>query len=275
MQSHFNKQSSSNLDQYYCVTPKISPTSTANSCTPVSGYYEYLEDNKGDDPDLLMRFNVLGLDDLDSEQVVGGSNPRRHASESLHPRSTVKVRPKLSHGPLQENTSFRAPKNPRNTFSSKEISSTSIPPGLRPPRNPSLFVPYSSNNVTQYMRPVPVCTMPQYLVPSPVVYSYYHRLPDKPEPRRYFSTQVFPAHSKSPINTNTELSEKAILLIKEYERSGDYKKLAGEISNLAKIQSGSRFLQSEIEKSDAEFFDFILKEVNLMLYIRLTIHSMN
>jgi len=45
-----------------------------------------------------------------------------------------------------------------------------MPPELRPPpRNPPIFAPYSSTNARQYMRPVPVYTMPQYLVSFPIL----------------------------------------------------------------------------------------------------------
>ena len=106
MQSYFIKQTSSELDQYLYITPKVSSTSTADSYTPISGYYDCLEDTKEDtkedDHDLLMKFNSLGLDELDNEEVNESSGPHRDASELLHSEPTVKVRPKLSYGPLQE-----------------------------------------------------------------------------------------------------------------------------------------------------------------------------
>lgn len=278
MQPHFfSSQSSTNLDQQSFVNPKISSTSTAESYT---GQYGYSEDIKGEDPDLIMRFNALGLNELDVDQPTENYGPKRHASELLHTRPLSKVRPKLSHGALIETGSFKVPRSPRSTFSSKEIDTSGVPSGYRPPilRNSSYFAPYtsySSNNVTQFMGPIPMCTMAPYyvcqpeIVPIPMVYnytSYYPEVQSKPEPRRYFSSkkQVFPLPQEQ-LTTHTESSERIIMLIREFERSGDYKKLVGEISNLAKVQSGSRFLQKEVEEASSEFFDFLLAEVSFVI----------
>jgi len=272
------------------VSAKGSSTSTADSFIDSSHYYGYLDnycedsEGKGIDPDLLMRFNSLGLDDLDNEEdkAPQGIAPRRHASEMLALKQPNKMRPKLSHDLLHLTENFEAPRNPREAHSfskavmSKGFGSVGEPPGLMPPtiQNPPLYIPYSTNGLPQFVGSVPMCSMPQYyvcqpeIVPVPVMYSYidYPKVPCKPEPRRFFSSkkQVYPLLIKPFISTNTELSEKAIMLIKEYEKSGDYKKLAGEVGNLAKVQSGSRFLQKEIEKGGSEFFHFILQEVTLL-----------
>lgn len=269
-------------DTYPFVTTKNSSTSTADSYSSPSSFYGYVEDGYGDmqaektDPDLLMRFNSLGLNELDDEdeKVAQTPGPRRHASEMLPQKEPLKVRSKLSHGPLQLTGSFKAPRNPRNTFSSsKTLTSSIAPPGLMPQtsQNPTLYVPYSTNNLPQFMGSIPLCPVPQYyvcqpeFVPVPMMYGYYDyaKVARKPEPRRFLSSnkQVYPMVSESPATICTELSEKAIMLIKEYERSGDYTTLTGEIGKLAKVQSGSRFLQKEVEKADDEFLIFMLKEV--------------
>eukprot|EP00826_Nyctotherus_ovalis_P064851 TRINITY_DN9521_c0_g1_i4.p1 TRINITY_DN9521_c0_g1~~TRINITY_DN9521_c0_g1_i4.p1 ORF type:complete len:276 (-),score=58.04 TRINITY_DN9521_c0_g1_i4:1019-1846(-) len=269
MQPYFIPTNDSS-DSYPFVSTKISSTSTADSYAGPSSFSNYLESSEEPedrvDPDLLMRFNSLGLDD-DEEQSAG---PRRHASGTLPVRPPPKVRLKLSHGPLQLTGSFKAPRNPRNTLSSSKVVNSSLaPPGLMlPPQNPSFYIPYSTNSLPQFVGTVPMCSMPQYyvwqpeIVPISVVYDY-PKPHCKPEPRRFFSSkkQVFPLVTEPLTTFNTELSEKAIMLIKEYERTGNFKRLEGEIANLAKIQSGSRFLQKEVEKAGTEFFNFILQQV--------------
>jgi hypothetical protein len=265
-------------------------TSTADSYASSSPHYgdlaSYCEESENErtDPDLLMRFNSLGLNDLDNEESkeVSGITPRRHASEMVPPKQPIKVRPKLSHGPLHLAESFKTPRNPRETYSSsKAVTSAGFgtvgrPPGLMPPTAQSqpLYTPYSANNLPQFVGSIPMCPVPQYyvcqpeIVPVPVMYGYidYPKVPCKPEPRRFFSSkkQVYPLLTEPSTTTSTELSETTIMLLKEYEKSGDYKKLAGKIGNLAKLQSGSRFLQKQVEKAGSEFFYFILQEVTLL-----------
>lgn len=262
--------SQSNPDPYPFATPKISSTSTADSYAPPSAYAEDLKD----DPELLRRIGSLNLSDPNYTAAAfegQGIEPRRHASELVRSGPGVKVRPKLSHGPLHEPANDKAPRNPRNIFSSsKELGSPAFPPGLRPPmgRNPQ-YAPYSSNNVTQFVGGIPLCTVPQYIyqaeiLPVPVMYGYYSEIPRRPEPRRYFSSkkQVLPPGAEPSASIHTELSERSIMSMKMYEKTGDYKKLEGEICNIAKVQRGSRFLQKELEKADSKFLDFILSEVN-------------
>lgn len=273
MQPYFVPTNDSS-DSYPFVSTKVSSTSTADSYASPSSFPNYLDNSEESedrvDPDLLMRFNSLGLDD-DEEQ---GAGPKRHASEVLPVRPPPKVRPKLSHGPLQLTGSFKAPRYPRNTLSSSKVVNSSLaPPGLMPqPQNPPFYIPYGASSLPQFVGTVPVCSMPQYyvwqpeIVPIPVVYDY-PKIHCKPEPRRFFSSkkQVFPLVTEPLTSFNTELSEKAIMLIREYERTGNFKRLEGEIANLAKVQSGSRFLQKEVEKASTEFFNFILQQVSPML----------
>eukprot|EP00826_Nyctotherus_ovalis_P057726 TRINITY_DN7901_c0_g1_i1.p1 TRINITY_DN7901_c0_g1~~TRINITY_DN7901_c0_g1_i1.p1 ORF type:complete len:309 (+),score=21.01 TRINITY_DN7901_c0_g1_i1:71-997(+) len=267
---------------YPFATPKISSTSTADSCALPSAYAEDLKD----DPELLRRFGSLNLDDLDYTAAAfegQGIEPRRHASELIRSGSGVKVRPKLSHGPLQGTANDKGLRSPRNIFSStKDLGSSAFPPGLRPlmGRNPP-YAPYSSNNVTQFIGGIPLCTMPQYIyqpeiLSVPMVYGYYSEVPRRSEPRRYFSSkkQLLLLGSEPSTSLHAELSEKSLMSMKMYEKTGDYKKLEGEICSIAKVQRGSRFLQKELDKADSEFLKFILNEVSSYL-IRIDCRSVS
>lgn len=273
------------IETYPFVTTKNSSTSTADSYTDPSNFYGYEDvQEERTDPDLLMRFNSLGLNELDDEdeKIAQTPGPHRHASEIVSLKETFEVPSKLPHGSLQFTGSFKVPRNPHNTFaSSKVLTSNIAPPRLVSPtiQNTPLYIPYSTNNLSQSMSTIPLCSVPQYYVCQPefvhipMMYGYYDyaKVTPKPEPRKFLSSkkQAYPLRSPTvselPATVCTELSEKAVTLIKEYERSGDYVILAGEIGKLAKVQSGSRFLQKEVEKADNEFLLFMLKEVCLLL----------
>lgn len=114
--------------------------------------------------------------------------------------------------------------------------------------------------------------MPGYYVtqsavmPIPIIYGYfsypqvsYNKMP----PRRYQSSkqQIYPGVIPPSVLLESEVSTPALNRIKEYEKSGDIGKLAGEICKLARLQTGSRFLQKEVEKGSQAFLTFILNEV--------------
>lgn len=298
MQPYFilnnEKQPQPNPDLYPYVSTKISSTSTADSYAP---YYPYQDDEEYSrekmDANFITRFGSMGLDDKMNLAGKEATEPRRHVSE-LPYNLPPKVYPKLSYSPYQKLENPEPQSNPRSFLSTTEVPSIT-PPGLIPSMNANAtpYVPYnntitrqSTSNLSQHLNPIPLYPVPQYysyqpeMVPYPVLYGYYN-YPEthvKPEPRRFFSSkkQTSSALVEQPATIYTELSEKAIMLVKEYERSGDCTKLKGEVNNIAKVQSGSRFLQNELDKSNPEFLTFILQEVILTSNsIRLMLPSLN
>jgi len=271
MQPYFNltseDQSSYNLDPYQFIPQKISTTSTASSCG--SPYYAYMDTGKCGqeerDANFIIRFNSLNLDNKKEQSSV--TEIHRHTS-GLPFRPSRPIYPKLS-----QRIQAYEPLQP--TCSTKEAPSN-IPTAYRSPMNKdaSPFVPHSNafgtrstTNLSQVVSTLPYYPVPQYygfqpeMVPVQMLYGYYD-YPTKPVQKKYFSSKnQIPSLLSEQTNASAELTEKAIILMKEYENSGDYKKLEGEVSGIAKVQSGSRFLQQELDKSDPEFFNFILQEV--------------
>ena len=236
------------------------------------------------DPDLLAKFESFALDESDPDEYPTAPlptnvsqnielEPRRHVSELSYFSPKRKPKLKLS----QEHPNYSSPRKvPNATSSSKLVSSFGIPPpGLAPPRPPDPHVyaqhTYSSNNLNQYMGNMQMYPMQQYYVcqpqpmPIPMIYGCYTypEINCKQRPQRYYSStsQIYQGNTDNGFIIN-EASEATMRLIRDYERSGDYTKLAGKIRNLAKLQSGSRFLQKELDKADNKFFDFILNEVS-------------
>jgi hypothetical protein len=252
MQPYFNPrsedQSSCNSDPHQFVSQKFSSTSTADSYVP--SYYPYMDTNyarKEMETNFVMRFNSLELDNEEEQTKLTESC--QHISESH----------------------FRPP---HPTYSTKEVPSV-LSAACRLPmnKNASPFVSYrnilasqGTTNLLQVVGTLPLYSVPQYygyqaeMVPVPVLYGYYD-YPSKSMPKRYFRSKKQVASFLPETSISTELTEKAIILMKEYESSGDYKKLEGEVSGMAKVQSGSRFLQEELDRPNPEFLNFILQEV--------------
>jgi len=271
MQPYFNliseDQSSSNLDPYQSIPQKISTTSTASSCA--SPYYAYMDTGKCGrekmDANFIIRFNSLNLDNKKEQSSV--TEIHRHTS-GLPFRPSHPIYPKLSQR-------IQAYEPPQLTCSTKEASSN-IPTAYRSAmnKNASPFVPHSNafatrstTNLSQVVSTLPFYPVPQYygfqpeMVPVQMFYGYYN-YPSRPIQKKYTSSKnQIPSLLSEQTNVSAELTEKTIILMKEYESSGDYKKLEGEVSGMVKVQSGSRFLQQELDKSDPKFFNFILQEV--------------
>lgn len=272
MQPYFipvsDKQSPPTSDPYSFISPKTSSTSTADSY--VSPYYSYLGD--ADCPPekmglhFLVRFNSLTLSEDGEGALHDNAEPRRHASE-LHSAPYLASSQQLPHQRPAPND-FRAP---RSTFSTTKVANTANASGEV---NGVFYDPYASTMarqstgaLPQYFGNVPIYSVPQYYawqpeaVPTPVLYGYYD-YPKAGKQRKYSGArkQVF-STTDVVTNVSSELSEKALLLVKEYETSGDHRKLAGAISDLAKVQSGSRFLQKELGKSNSDFLAFVIREV--------------
>ena len=262
------------------------PGLLSSSCSDYSESYDNQSREIDNDPELLAKFKSLDIDELDDDkypsELLTSSNtpqpqfkvePRRHASDF----SLLKIESRPF--PRKTQQTINAQRGARNSFSSSKVfGSFGVPPGLasntthkQVPASMYMQHPYSSTNLNQFPGPMPIYPIPQYyvcqpqVIPVPMVYGCYNypQVPHKPEPRRNssFMKSTNPMIFEPIQNIPPELSESAIALIKYYEKTGDYAKLSGEIFNLAKIQSGSRFLQNELDKGNSGFITFLLKEV--------------
>ncbi len=252
------------------------------------------EEDQKNDPDLVAKFESLALDE-DKDTYPA----ELHTATTLPPPSRLEPKRHASEIPRFESEWFRHPTNTRDRLSghsaqtsvSSTISATSLvaPPGLPPPPHPMapttthMYIPhqpytsYSSNNLMQVPAAVPMYQVPTayYLCQPTVVpvavpypcFAYPQPTYSKVDPpRRYFSSKQQP-YVMAPVAPapSQEVSDMALALIKDYEHTGDYKKLAGQIAKLARLQSGSRFLQKEVDKADRPFLTFVLHEVLLCI----------
>jgi len=262
------------------------------------------EDNKND-PDLQAKFESLAIDDGDKDEhpaelnppiliaPVSKLEPKRHSSEIPRLESEWKspIPYKISPEKIPERRSAHSPRTSKtNVNSSLSETSFGLPPGLPTPlpktspqpQSQSFYAhpySYSSNNVIQpliqtgyqyYQMPGYYLCQPA-VIPMPMQYACYPSYPQqmtyKTEPKRYFSSKQQPyiGNPLPNIVSDPEQTEYVLTVIKEYEDAKDYKKLSGHIAKLARLQSGSRFLQKEIEKADGPLLAFVLHEVFLIV----------
>jgi hypothetical protein len=245
------------------------------------------------DPDLLAKFESLALDESDNEEypaeLRSSFKPTR---PRLEPKRHTSDLPRL----LTEWNAGWSKQSPQPSTHSPQVSQTDLasvlptgtankPPGLSALHRHNCYQhPYSSNNLPQVISNVPVYPMTSYYVsqpnmmPIPVVYGYfnYPQVPYKMTPRRYLSStylnnkqectqQVYPELIPTSDTVGPIVAEGALAVIKEYEKSGDFTKLAGKICKLARLQAGSRFLQKEIERGGQGFLSFAIGEVVLVM----------
>lgn len=236
------------------------------------------------DSDLLAKFNSFALDESDSDEHpcelrTAEKFPRPHLEPKRHTSELPRLLTEWNIGWSKLNNSpTRSPRSMQTELSTGPIKPHGKPPGLAPPntqRPPYMHHPYSSNNLTQVIQTqgnIPMYNIPGYylyqptVVPVPMVYGYYNypQMNYKMEPQTYLNSTQQPYAGPIPngIPPTSEISEAILALIKEYEKSGDFTKLSGEVRKLARLQSGSRFLQKEIEKTNPGFFAFVLKEID-------------
>ena len=259
-------------------------------------FMENREEEDKADPDLMAKFESLALDEQDQNEdehpaqlyydydVTPSkvrSEPKRHASEAQIGFEYEWKKNAIRPPPGLNVDRHSGPSVKTNVSSSLSVTSLPLPPSqpLPPPRaNVYMHPPYSSyssNCLPMVSAGIQLYPMPGFYICQPTVvpvampygcYTGYPQMTYKPEPRRYLSSKQQPFHG--PVQTppqipmpSSDSPDVVISIIKDYELTGEYKKLTGQIVELARLQSGSRFLQKEIDKGNNAFISFVLHEV--------------
>lgn len=151
-------------------------------------------------------------------------------------------------------------------------------PSMQPPTSASYYHPsYSSTTLLQPMMPMQNAYVPtMYQIPEyypmcqpviafPVATMPYYQY--NPQPRCQPVSGTYSSFTKLPSAVGQamqvpETEEGTHPLVQKYEENGkDPKVLVGHIAKLSKSQTGSRFLQKEIEKGEPTFIAMVLHEV--------------
>ncbi len=218
---------------------------------------------------------------------VQALEPRRHASEIPFFKSEWSRSPWRPKPALERDSAHSASTGVSSSLSLHNYTSPGIPqpPGLYPaapqPSIPSAPYYHPSYSSTTLMQPVmamqnayaPMYQIPEYYAATlcqpvfvPVAVPYYqYAAPPKCQPpaRGYSSFTKLPVQTMStPRKGSPDPEEGTHPLVQKFEENGrDCKILAGHVAKLGKSQSGSRFLQKEVEKADPAFLSFVVHEV--------------